>query len=244
MVPFLLYLSTGIITLIPVWYQLSWAVWGAPISPLEFVSLLGSILFVVAAFTSLSDRRSAARRASIAAVAVWSFYLPAIVTTVNIHSSDQELTLSVYLWTPAASPLAIRQPKLTSNSPDMASLRTEIQQIEKTGITGSISVFHSPSSRFTRYGSGKKSHVTLIIQRPVTRPVELREPDATSVVYVQQADGWKMFPHNAHTLERTIRLEPLSDVPDQTDLTVELADGSREGFGVWWPDARSQSAGK
>jgi hypothetical protein len=244
MVPFLLYLSTGIISAVPVLYALSWAVWGSPVSPAEFISLLGSLLFVIAAFTSRSNRRLAARRASVAAIAVWSFYLPAIASTAKSHLSDQELTLSVYLWTSAASPLAIRQPDLTSNRPDMASSPTEIQQIEKTGITGSISVFNTPTSRFTRYGSGKKSHVTLIIQRPVTRPVELREPDATNVVYVQQADGWKMFPPNAHTLERTIRLEPLSDVPDQTDLTVELADGSREGFGVWWPDARSKSVSK
>jgi hypothetical protein len=74
------------------------------------------------------------------------------------------------------------------------------------------------------------------MQRPVTDVVELKEPDATSVVYVQGDHGWRMFPADAPTLKRTIRLEPVPYDPNwpgaypQTSVMVELSTGAWPRF--------------
>lgn len=225
MVWVLLYLLTGIATAIPVVWALGWAVWGAGTRPTEYLSLFGSLILVVSAFISLADRRSAARLALLGVVAIWSFYLPTTVGVLKSRLSDQELGLTVLLWTPSASPLTIHEHTQMRLSP------IEIQQIIATGITGALSTYAANG----RVGSGKESHVTLILQKPVNQPVELKEPDGISVIYIQYGEGWKIFSPNAHTLERTIRIEPEAGDPTQTSVMVELADGARQGLGVWWP---------
>jgi hypothetical protein len=226
MVSLLLYLFTGIATAIPVVWALGWAVWGAGISFTEYLSLFGSLLLVISALISLANRVLAARLALVGVIAIWTFYLPGLVGVVKMRLSDQELGLSVLLWTPSASPLTIPE-----YPPNMRLSSVEIQQIKDAGITGKLSTYMANG----RYGSGKKSHVTLIMQRPVNETIELKEPDATSVVYVQYGKSWKIFPPNAPTLERTIRIEPEFGEPSQSSVMVGLASGARQGFGVWWP---------
>jgi hypothetical protein len=239
----LLYLFTGAATAVPVVWALGWAVWGAGVSITEYVSLLGSLILVASAAVSSSKRTFAARLALIGAVAVWSFYMPAILGFASTRLSDQELGLAVLLWTPSTSPLVIRQPAQSPNTPSTRLSSRDIEQIEAAGLRGELSVYTAND----RYGSGKKSHVTIVMQRPVTDVVELKEPDATSVVYVQGDRGWRMFPADAPTLKRTIRLEPVAYDPNwpggspQTSVMVELSTGARQGFGVWW---RTPDSGK
>jgi hypothetical protein len=59
------------------------AVLGAPVSPLELVSLVGSLCLIVAAYLSLFKPHAAARLALLAALAIWCFYGPAIARTVG-----------------------------------------------------------------------------------------------------------------------------------------------------------------
>ena len=224
MVWLLLYLLTGIATAIPVVWALGWAVWGAGTSPTEYLSLCGSLVLVLSSLVSLANRRSAARLALLGAFAIWSFYLPTILGVVKSRLSDQELGLSILLWTPSDSPLTIEEQTQIRLSP------IEIQQIRETGITGAVSTYAANG----RFGRGKKSHVTLIMRGPVNQAIELKEPDATNVVYVQYGAGWKIFPPDAHTLERTIRIEPEAGDPTQTSVMVGLASGARQGLGVWW----------
>ena len=237
----LLYLFTGAATAIPVAWAQGWAVWGAGVSITEYVSLLGSLILVASAAVSSSKRTFAARLAFIGAAAVWSFYLPAILGFASARLNDQELGLAVLLWTPATSPLVIQQPAQSPNTPSTRLSARDVEQIEAVGLRGELSVYTAND----RYGSGKKSHVTIVMQRPVTDVVELKEPDATSVVYVQSDHGWRLFPAEAPTLKRTIRLEPVPYDPNwpgaypQTSVMVELSTGARQGFGVWWrtPDS-------
>jgi hypothetical protein len=240
MVLLLLYLATGIATAIPVVWALGWAVWGAGTSLTEYLSLFGSLILVVSAFVNLSNRRGAARLALVGVSAIWSFYLPGIVGIVRIRLTDQELGLSVLLWEPAVAPLVIHEPEQVPNFPNMRLSADEVRQIKRTGITGAV-LTHSANNR---YGSGKKSHVILIMQRPVEKTVELQEPDSCSVVYVQDAGGWRMFPPNARTLERKIRIQPDTQNPEQSLLEVELATGATQGFGILWPQPSSGSTEK
>ena len=237
----LLYLFTGAATAIPVVWALGWAVWGSGVSITEYVSLLGSLILVASAAVSSSKRIFAARLALIGALAVWSFYMPAVLGFAWTRLSDQELGLAVLLWTPSTSPLVIQQPAQSPNTPSTRLSARDVEQIEAAGLRGELSVYTAND----HYGSGKKSHATIVMQRPITDVVDLKEPDATSVVYVQGDHGWRMFPADAPTLKRTIRLEPAPYDPNwpgaypQTSVMVELSTGARQGFGVWWrtPDS-------
>jgi hypothetical protein len=222
-----LYLLTGVVTAVPVLWALAWAVWGAGVRVSEYLSLVGSVLLLVAAGSS--RRRFAARLALVGTVAVWSFYLPGVLGLVRTRLTDQELRLTVLFWTPKASPLVIVQQKQVPGAPDMTLSTGDIQRIKDTGITGTASVFSANGL----YGSGKKSSVILIIQGPIRGPVELREPDATSIVYLQEREHWRMFPSNARTLERKIRISPDS-------IMVELSTGASQGFGTGRPPEASQ----
>jgi len=107
----------------------------------------------------------------------------------------------------------------------------DIEQVKEAGVTGRAVTFS-----FGNYGNGsKQSRAIIVIQSPVTAPVELPEPDATTIVYVQNAERWRLYPASAPTLKRTIRIEPWRDDAKQSSVMVELASGARQGFNVWWP---------
>lgn len=181
----LLYLITAIATALPILVALGWASLGAGTIPTEYISLLGSFILLASAVMVFFDRRFAARLALVGTIAIWSFYLPGIV----IRNSGFRCSYG-HLLIP---PLTIRQP-----SPDMKLSSSEIRQIEDSGITGTLSTYTANG----RYGSEKQSHVILIMQGPVKGPIELKEPDASNVVYVQYGQEWKMFPPNTRTLKR------------------------------------------
>lgn len=83
MLPFFLYLVTGVVTGFHV-YNLVWlAAYGAPFNPLELVSLLGSLCLSIAAYISLFKPAAAAKLALLAALAIWCFYGPAIANVVR-----------------------------------------------------------------------------------------------------------------------------------------------------------------
>jgi hypothetical protein len=83
MLPFLLYFVAGVITGFHVYSLLALTVYGVPFNPLEVVSLLGSLVLLVAACISLFRPYAAARVALIACLLIWSFYGPATVNLVR-----------------------------------------------------------------------------------------------------------------------------------------------------------------
>lgn len=93
MLPFFLYLLTGLLTGFHLYTLLALTVYGAPLSPLELVAFLGSAGLLVAAYTSLFRSQMAARVALIAALAIWSFYGPAIAKVVRERTSHAPLML-------------------------------------------------------------------------------------------------------------------------------------------------------
>jgi len=83
MIPFLLYLAAGVVTGFHVYTLLMLAVLGAPVNPLELVSLLGSLGLLVAAYWSVFNPHAAARLALVAALAMWCFYGPALAHAIT-----------------------------------------------------------------------------------------------------------------------------------------------------------------
>lgn len=83
MLPFFLYLIAGALTGFQVYALLTLGVHGAAVSPLEFLSLFGSLALILAAYLSLWKPRSAARVALLAALIIWCFYAPATLHAVR-----------------------------------------------------------------------------------------------------------------------------------------------------------------
>lgn len=83
MLPFFLYLIAGALTGFQVYALIALGAYGAPVSPLEFLSLFGSLVLIVAAYLSLWKPRVAARVALLAALTIWCFYAPASLSAVR-----------------------------------------------------------------------------------------------------------------------------------------------------------------
>lgn len=82
MLPFVLYFIAGVATGVHV-YTLLFAAYGAPVNPLELLSIVGSFCLLVAAYLSLFRPRAAGRVALIACLLMWCFYAPALANLVR-----------------------------------------------------------------------------------------------------------------------------------------------------------------
>ncbi len=93
MLPFLLYLIAGLLTGFQVYTLVALGAYGAPVSPLELLSLLGSLVLIIAAYLGLWKPRLAARMALLAALVIWCFYAPATSHAVRswraVHAAPQ-----------------------------------------------------------------------------------------------------------------------------------------------------------
>jgi hypothetical protein len=92
MLPFFIYFVAGVVTGFHVYSLLALTVLGVPSHPLEFVSLLGSLCLVFAAYLSLFKPHAAARLALLASLAIWMFYGPATVGVIEtrMHREKSE----------------------------------------------------------------------------------------------------------------------------------------------------------
>jgi hypothetical protein len=234
-VAFLLYLLTAILTALPVLVALGWAVWGAPITVWQYVSLLGSCLLALAGLVSLSHRRVAARIAVVAVAAIWSFYFPAVASVVHARLTDQRITVQVVRWKPSQETLSISDVLQGTNA---ALTTSDIERFRALKLSGTI----ENAGRLICGAGRAESHALIVLDHPVPSLVELPEPDAVTVVYIQRQEGWEKYPATAPTLKRTISLQPFQNrghEPMQTEVSVELAAGARQGFGVLWPESGS-----
>ena len=62
-------------------YQMMWSIWGAPINPLGYVSLLGSTLLFGGAISCVFSERIAGYIALAGLFFCWAFYLPGALMT-------------------------------------------------------------------------------------------------------------------------------------------------------------------
>ncbi|MGA8623024.1 MAG: hypothetical protein WB660_31430 [Candidatus Sulfotelmatobacter sp.] len=101
MLPFVLYFVAGAVTGFQVYTLLSFAVYGAPINPLELVALLGSFCLLIAAYISLFKPHAAAKLALVSALAIWCFYGPAIAKVIRTRLENRSVLSRLYLLQPA-----------------------------------------------------------------------------------------------------------------------------------------------
>lgn len=82
-------------------------------------------------------------------------------------------------------------------------------------------------------GAGEnRARMLIVITGPVRNEVRLREPKGVSVVYIQRGDTWEMFPSNAPTIRRVIKLGPGSKPNELTYAWNGLAGQTL----TWNPD--------
>jgi hypothetical protein len=98
MLPFMIYFVAGAVTGLHVYTLVSFAVYGAPFNALEFVSLLGSLGLLMAAYVSLFKPVAAARIALIAALATWCFYGPAVAKTIQTRFARPAVVSELIQW--------------------------------------------------------------------------------------------------------------------------------------------------
>lgn len=89
MLPFLVYFATGVVTGYHIYTLLALVVYGVPINPLAVIGLFGSLGLLIAAYISLFRPQAAAKVALIAALAIWSFYGPAIANVVRTRLESE-----------------------------------------------------------------------------------------------------------------------------------------------------------
>jgi hypothetical protein len=140
-------------------------------------------------------------------------------------SNNQKVEVVSVKWKPSLEPLTV-QDSSSLNVPNNFRLSNEdVANLKSLGLTGQIA--YAGSSGFV--GRGKPTRVLIVMQRQLKEPVELKQPNGVDIIYIQNEDGWKMYPSNAPTLERTIRL--WADEQDPTWATlysIERADTTRQ----------------
>ena len=186
-------------------------------------------------FVSLSRRRVAARIAVVAVAAIWCFYFPAVAFVIHARLTDQRLTVQVVRWKPSQQALTVSDVLQATNA---ALTTADIEQFRGLKLNGTI----ENAGRLVSGKAGAESHALIVLDHPVMSRVELPEPDAVTVVYIQRHDGWEKYPATARTLKRTISLQSIQTqggAPMQTEVMVEGATGERQGFGVLWPESES-----
>lgn len=141
-------------------------------------------------------------------------------------SNNQKIEVVSVKWKSSLDPLTV-QDSSNLNVPDNSRLSNEdMTNLESLGLSGQID--YAGSSGFV--GRGKPTRVLIVMQHQLKEPVELKQPNGVNVIYIQNEDGWKMYPSDAPTLERDIRLWADERNPTWATLySIERADTTRQG---------------
>jgi hypothetical protein len=138
---------------------------------------------------------------------------------VDFLSKNQKLEVVAVKLKSGSESLAVREVF------DPALSNEDVARLKSLGLSGQVAF--AGGSGFV--GRGKPARTLIIMQRQLKGTVELPQPDGVEVIYIQGEDGWKMYPSDAPTLPRTIRLWADERDPARATLySIERADGSRQ----------------
>lgn len=132
-----------------------------------------------------------------------------IIYPILPERDSQELEVVFVRLVPEAEQIATDTGKLSAD---------EIKLLRSLGLKGSLLV-GMQASKATGNSSRHARAIIVLRERLETR-VDLREPKATNVVYVQDGKNWKMYPPGARTIGKKISFWPSELNP--TDLEFEL----------------------
>jgi hypothetical protein len=95
-----LYVVTALVTAAQVYWLLAWGMWGAPTTPLQYVSLGGSLVLLIAGIVAKWKARASAFAAVGACVAIWCFYAPAVIHTLRSLPTSRIVEQTLWAFTP------------------------------------------------------------------------------------------------------------------------------------------------
>lgn len=140
---------------------------------------------------------------------------------------DQQIEVKSVKWKPA--PGELRSVEVLGHSLTNA----DVERLRQLGLSGTVTFASSGIYGSEAFGTNKgkpQASVLIVLQRPVKEPVNLAQPDQTTVIYIQSDEGWRLHPSDAKTLQRKIRLSPDPRHPESATLyMVDHPDGSRQG---------------
>jgi hypothetical protein len=185
----------------------------------------GGALSLAAAATSASAsgwRRLAFESVSYLFVALAALYVyrPAVIWLRH----DQHLTLVYGRIRPTNTEPAV------DDSRELL-ISGEKELLARAGIGGSVEVIGGHAANTAEH---PRARILVLLRRPVDRVYRLLEPDATTVLYIQEDRGFRRFPADAKVLsDRAVEFFPAGG--NETRYWVEHAGGARSGgSGVQW----------
>jgi len=159
----------------------------------------------------------------VALALLWLGYSPLL----SAVRHDQHLTVTFGRLVSTSSTMVVEDPRgLTSND--------EKELLRQADFSGKVVIEGASASNTTQ---SPLARVLVVADGPIQSRVRLRQPDGTTVAYIQTAEGFRMIPANARTLDRGIELWPSEGNPKITMFSVEMAGGGGRSSGgtafVW-----------
>lgn len=106
----------------------------------------------------------------------------------------------------------------------------ELESLKSLGLTGTLqfgmSEYHG--------GSPTQARAVIVFTGGLRSRAELRQPSRTHVLYVEQGDGWKMYPPNAPTIRNKIKFWPSTMDSSKIEVQSDPANGHPSTFS-WYP---------
>lgn len=102
------------------------------------------------------------------------------------------------------------------------------------GLGGEIDIFQYRST-----GRGAGSRIILVLQKPVDEPVRLPIPKDSSVIYIQEEQGWRSIPSSVSTLDDIhLLIETVNEGGLTTEAVIVLPRGGTTLIGGvgWTPE--------
>jgi len=111
---------------------------------------------------------------------------------------------------------------------------TELVLLRSVGLRGRL---HYGIQSFTGAG-GKQARAIVVVTSPISAKVTLKEPKATSVIYIQEHENWDMYPTSAPTLRKTIVLKNAEGEYEGLTVAIDPVIGKPPSF-TWYPPIKA-----
>lgn len=105
------------------------------------------------------------------------------------------------------------------------------QLLHESGLTGQVRLEGSYAG-----GRGRVNRALVVMSRQVDAALDLPQPDGDTVLYLQSSLDFQLYPPDARTQPRPMRVAPASHDADQTLFELYQKDGSvTRTTGFTWP---------
>jgi hypothetical protein len=106
----------------------------------------------------------------------------------------------------------------------------ELKQLKSLGLRGTL---HFGMSQY-QGSTATTARAVVVFTRALHSRVELRVPQATHVMYIEQGDEWRMYPPDASTTRKRIKFWPSSGNLNKIEVQTDPATGNPNTF-TWYP---------